>query len=130
MTKQIKFTQNSLVNTLSVPQWKTITRLFNTKDVDLNHVLVAARWDATKGEVVYDGPTATVGTILEFDMVPDEDKPGEMRRNYKFLPNVNRVDASTLQQYLMNCPIKGSNNGPVQQTTAPLNTGGFGGAAS
>lgn len=129
MSKNITFTKNSLENTISVPQWKNITRMFNTKEVDLNHELSAARWDDQTGTVVYDNGTATVGQIMAFEMVPDEDKPGEMRRNYLVLPELNRVDAGTLMQYLINQPTKGSQNSPVQNGQAKPNKGGFGGAA-
>lgn len=141
MSKNITFTANSLNKPLSYKQFKTVTQLIHSRDIgvlfsesgdvlqDQNHVLHPATLD-TAGNVVQNGAVSVlVSTILSFDMVPDENKPGQTRRNYKFLPNLNVVDASTLLDYLFKCPDKNSGNGMIQNGQAvPVNHGGFGGA--
>lgn len=129
MSKNITFTANSLNKPLSYKQFKTVTQLIHSRDIDQNHVLHPATLD-TAGNVVQNGTVSVpVSTILSFDMVPDAKKPGQTRRNYKFLPNLNVVDASTLLDYLFKCPAKNSGNGMIQNGQAvPVNHGGFGGA--
>lgn len=130
MSKNITFTANSLNKLISFKQFKLTTQLIHSKDFDQNHVLHSAVV-GSDGKVTFTGPSATVGQILAFDMVPNEKKPGEMRRNFKFLPNLNVADASALLDFLVNAPIKGSGNGTVQPgVAAPVNPTGFGGAAS
>lgn len=128
MSKKIKFSAESLNRTVSGDQFSLITRLFNSREVDLTHTLHPAIGVTDKGEPILDTKTSVpVGTILAFDMVPNEKKPGEQRRNYKFLPEINRVDAGTLLDYLFTLPNKGSQNSTIQST--PIQTkGGFGGA--
>lgn len=127
MSKNIQFTANSLVKPISYKQFKTATQLLNSREIDLNHQLHSAVLNPD-GSVTATGTAATVGQILAFDMVPNEKKPGEMRRNYKFLPNLNVVDASTLLDYLFKAPNKGSNNSTIQTGQAQPMIGGFGGA--
>lgn len=128
--KNITFTANSLNKAISFKQFKLATMMVNSKDYDETHVLRSAVWNPATQQVEFTGPTATVGQILTRSRVIDPET-GKERNNYDVLPHLNVVDAATLLDYLVNAPIKGSNNGPVQNSTGKENPKltGFGGIA-
>ena len=126
MAKNISFTVNSLTKVASWKQRRLAISLFLSKQVDLNKVFNSARWDGSK--IVYDGPTATLGQIIDSRKATKED--GTEYNSYYVWDAMNVVDAGTVIDYLINAPIKGSNNGTVAPATAvPVQSLGFGGIA-
>lgn len=90
----------------------------------VKYIIPGAGYDENATILFTDGNHYKVGDILDHKMVPSEKNPAKQRRDYKYLRQLNQVDAAALWDYLKSCPAKGTNNGPVESTQAVPVSGG------